>query len=98
MPGLQELHERYGDRVRVVGVSIDRPGSSAQIRGFLEDVGVGFEILHDPEERIVRSFTTIGVPETFLIDAEGTVRHRWVGQYAPLSDENVAILEGVLGG
>ena len=44
----------------------------------------------------LRQFKTIGVPATFLIDAEGTLRHRWWGQYRPLSDDNIAILESII--
>ena len=96
MPEIQELYERYGDQVRVVGVSLDSRGSEAQVRSFIEDIGVTFGILLDPEERVVRRFKTIGVPATFLIDAEGTLRHRWWGQYRPLPDDNIAILESVI--
>ena len=96
MPEIQELYERYGDRVRVVGVSLDSRGSEAQVRRFIENLGVTFSILLDPDERVVRQFKTIGVPATFLIDAEGTLRHRWWGQYRPLSDANIAILESVI--
>ena len=88
MPEIQELYERYGDRVRVVEVSLDSRGSEAQVRRFIEDIGVTFSILLDPDERVVRQFKTIGVPATFLIDAEGTLRHRWWGQYRPLSGVN----------
>ena len=96
MPEIQELYERYGDQVQVVGVSLDSRGSEAQVRRFIENLGVTFSILLDPDERVVRQFKTIGVPATFLIDAEGTLRHRWWGQYRPLSDDNIAILESVI--
>ena len=45
MPEIQELYERYGDRVRIVGVSLDSRGSEAQVRRFVEDIGVTFGIL-----------------------------------------------------
>jgi peroxiredoxin len=93
MPALQELHERFGERVVIVGVTIDTRGAAQQIRDFVDDVGVDFPILHDPDERFVRRFTTVGVPETFLIGADGTVLHRWIGQFDPLAEENVAQVE-----
>ena len=93
MPELQELAERYGDDLAVVGVSIDRMGTEEDIRRFLDEVGVDFPILLDPGERFVHRFMTIGVPETFLIDAEGVVRRRWTGRYHPLSEENLELVE-----
>lgn len=98
MPELQELHERYGEALAVVGVTIDTRGAGDRIRGFIEDVGVDFPILHDPDERFVRRFTTVGVPETFLIAADGTVLHRWIGRFAPLADESLALVDAALGG
>ncbi len=98
MPELQQLHEQYGAELSVIGVSIDRKGEENLIEGFLEDVGVDFSIWVDPASHVTRRFTTIGVPETFLIDADGTVRKRWVGRFAPLAPENLAIIQSVLDG
>lgn len=96
MPELQELHEAYGDQLTVVGVSIDHGQAGEEISSFLEEVGVGFLILHDPTERVTRRFTTVGVPETFLIGADGVVLKRWVGRFSPMAEENRAIVEGAV--
>jgi len=97
MPALQALHERYsGEGLQVVGVSIDGRSSAGLIPGFLEEVGVTFRILRDPEERVVRAFTTMGVPETFLIGRDGTLLHRWVGAFDPLAPEHLERIESAL--
>jgi len=98
MPALQRVHEALESRgLRVVGVSIDGRTSAPLIPAFLEQVGVTFPILHDPEERIVRQFSTLGVPETFLIDGEGILLHRWVGAFDPLEPPHLARIEAALG-
>jgi len=97
MPALQALHERFsGEGLHVVGVSIDGRSSADLIPGFLEEVGVTFRILRDPQERVVRAFTTMGVPETFLIGRDGTLLHRWVGAFDPLAPEHVERIEAAL--
>ena len=96
MPELQELAEYYGESLEVIGISIDGRGSEDLIQGFLEDVGVDFRILLDPDQRVVREFTTIGVPETFLIDTEGIIRARWIGRFFPFDSANLALIEDVL--
>lgn len=84
MPELQALDEEYGPRgLRVVGVSIDGRGAEDAVRRFLEDYGIGFTILHDPDERVTRAFRTAGVPETFLIGRDGRVAARWIGMLKP---------------
>jgi cytochrome c biogenesis protein CcmG, thiol:disulfide interchange protein DsbE len=98
MPELQELAERFDGRLRVVGVSVDRPGAEPEIERFLRDFDIDFEILVDPRERVVRRFTTLGVPETFLVDREGIVRGRWTGRFRPLAPETLALVREVVGG
>jgi cytochrome c biogenesis protein CcmG, thiol:disulfide interchange protein DsbE len=81
MPGLQELQDQLGhEGLRVVAVSIDGAGEGDAIRAFLDEHRIGFDILHDPAQRITRAFGTLGVPETFLIGRDGTVLHRWIGR------------------
>lgn len=99
MPALQRLHEELGPLgVRVVGVSVDGRSSAHLVPTFLEEVGVTFDILRDPEERVVRAFTTIGVPETFLIGRDGVVLHRWIGPFDPLEPVHRARVEAALRG
>ena len=81
MPDLQSIADEFGPRgLRVVGVSIDQQRDADEVRRFLEHHAIGFTILHDATSSVSRTFRTAGVPETFLIDAEGVLRHRWIGQ------------------
>ena len=96
MPELQELFNRYEDRLAVLGVSVDRPGAEHEIVRFVDGAGVDFPILLDPDQRIVVRFTTLGVPETFLIDRDGVIRGRWTGQFHPLAEENLQLIEDLL--
>jgi cytochrome c biogenesis protein CcmG, thiol:disulfide interchange protein DsbE len=80
MPSLQALEQELGDAgLRVVAVSIDRAGNAGEIRDFLEEHGITFTILHDPEQDIAVPFRTRGVPESWLIDREGVLVRHWIG-------------------
>jgi cytochrome c biogenesis protein CcmG, thiol:disulfide interchange protein DsbE len=84
MPHLERLHREVGPQgLQVIAVSIDGPRDERLIREFVEDYGLTFTILHDPDQRITRLFNTRGVPETFLIGRDGTLLHRWFGQIDP---------------
>jgi peroxiredoxin len=99
MPGLQLLHERHGPRgLRVVGVSIDSRGAEDAILGFVQEHGIRFTILHDVAELLPRLYRTAGVPETFLIDGDGIVVHRWIGMFDPLAPDVEERVQAVLGG
>jgi cytochrome c biogenesis protein CcmG, thiol:disulfide interchange protein DsbE len=80
MPELQALHrELSGAGLRVVGVSVDATGSDRAVRRFLEDLGIDFQIVRDPQERASSLFGAYGLPLTVLIDRGGIVTWRHLG-------------------
>jgi cytochrome c biogenesis protein CcmG, thiol:disulfide interchange protein DsbE len=99
MPSFEALHREYGeDGFRVVAVSIDKHGAEREIRDFLEEYGITFTVLYDPDHEIVRRFNTIGVPETFLIDRNGVVVRHWIGRIDGHSELIRAPIRDALGG
>ena len=77
MPSMELLHRSYADSgLRIVAVSIDDPGSEQTIRDFVARYELTFDILHDPEKAITRSYRTTGVPETFVIGRDGVIRRK----------------------
>ena len=81
MPDLEELHRTYeADGLRVIGATIDSRSAAAEVRRFVAEHDITFGILHDPDERVTRTFRTAGVPETFLIDRDGVIAQRWIGK------------------
>jgi len=97
MPSMQRLQERLGPKgLRIVAVSVDDPGQAGAIRRFAEELGLTFDLLHDPTKAIERTYQTTGVPETFLIGRDGTIRRRSIGAEAWDSEANIAQLERLL--
>jgi cytochrome c-type biogenesis protein len=43
-------------------------------------------------------FRTIGVPESFLIDADGQIIHQWKGAFDPVSDDTINLVESTIQG
>jgi cytochrome c biogenesis protein CcmG/thiol:disulfide interchange protein DsbE len=73
-PYLQSLHERFSPRgLQVVGVSVDSPGALADVREFMTEFGVGYEVLHDPGMSSMDLFYAVGLPATYLIGSDGTL-------------------------
>jgi cytochrome c biogenesis protein CcmG, thiol:disulfide interchange protein DsbE len=87
MPALEQLHREWsGNGLRVVAVSIDAVNAARDIREFVAEYELTFDIVHDPAQHVTRAFQTIGVPETFLIGADGRLRHHWIGRIDPHSE------------
>ena len=88
MPELQELHDTYADRgFRVVGVSVDDRGAMDQIRAFIDEIDITFPIYHDPSWEIMDSYLLLGLPGSFLIDAEGRITRKWMGPFRPMEED-----------
>lgn len=80
MPSMEALHRAYAAKgLRVVAVSIDQAGVEEQIREFVREYALTFEILHDDTGAIQAIYHTTGVPETFVIGRDGAIRKRLIG-------------------
>lgn len=97
MPGLEQLYEEYKDKgLEVIGVSVDSFGMDDRIKLFTERMGITYPIWHDPNDAFTRTFKAIGVPESYLIDKNGTIFHQWKGQFNPVSANTRALVEDAL--
>ena len=105
MPSMQRLYEELGpEGLRIVGVSIDaaigstdaagRPGGN--IRAFVREHGLTFDIWHDPSGGIQRIYRTTGVPESFVVDRNGVIVKKVIGATDWDSEASVALFRRLL--
>lgn len=98
MPSIEKLHREFGPRgLAVVAVSVDDPGAESRIRDYVKELGLTFEILHDPARDISRAYQITGFPETFVIGREGTIRKKVIGAADWSSEANRALITELLG-
>src|SRR5690242_18359802 len=98
MPSMEELYRAYGPRgVHIVAVSIDDAVPDDSIRAYAKNLGLTFEILHDPTHEIERAYQTTGYPESFVIDRGGTIRKKWISAADWNSPANRALFDELLG-
>ena len=97
MPSMQRLHDEFAPAgLKIVAVSIDDAGKEQLIRDFAREYALTFEILHDPTGGIQKSYQTTGVPETFVIGRDGTIRKKVIGAANWSSDANRALVRSLL--
>jgi peroxiredoxin len=77
-------------------VSIDDPGQERAIRDFAKELGLTFQILHDPSGDIQKAYQTTGVPETFVLGPDGVIRKKVIGAADWNSPANRALIEQLL--
>jgi len=87
-PLLRQAALAYGGRVHFVGIIYeDEPD---RVRQYLSERPLGYMQLIDPKSLTAIDFGVAGVPESFIIDAAGIIRHKEAGM---LSAE---VIEGTL--
>ena len=83
IPSLNDLHERYKDRIVLLGVNndgVDGPFLARQIGKM--NLKINYTVLPDPEMKLVDLFKMTVAPLTLVVDQKGTVRYQHV-DYAP---------------
>jgi cytochrome c biogenesis protein CcmG, thiol:disulfide interchange protein DsbE len=97
IPELQALHEQHADQgLRVVGVTVDSRGAGHDIRQFIREFGMTYDVWWDPDHAVLNRFGGAGVPLTVLIDRDGTIAWRHLGMFQRQDPALVAALEQVL--
>ncbi len=105
MPSMQTLHETLGpEGLRIVAVSIDAPPGvldpggrrGGDVAGFVNQLGLEFDIWLDPDGTVQEVYRTTGVPESFVIDRNGTIVKKVIGATLWDSDANIDLLRRLL--
>ena len=97
MPSIQQAYARLQDRgFAVAAVSIDE-GSTDNVRSFVQELGLTFDILHDRSGRIQEVYQTSSVPQSFLVDRKGVIVRLLFGPHNFASTGNLAQIERLLG-
>ncbi len=100
MPSIEQLHKTYGPRgLRVVAVSVDDPHTEPQIRDFVKQYGLTFQILHDTTGQdgvVSQTYQTTGYPETIIIGRDGLIRKKLIGASNWNSPLNRGLVERLL--
>jgi thiol-disulfide isomerase/thioredoxin len=99
LPIYQEFHERYADRVDVLGIDYQdaQPGAALEL---VRETGVTYPLLADPQTDLSRQEplpNIQGLPFLALVDEEGVVTHqefveiRSLGQLEGLVEEHLGV-------
>lgn len=96
MPSMQTLYDSLSPRgFKIAAVSIDE-GDPTDVRNFAAGLHLTFDVLQDRSTAIQQAYQTTGVPESFLLDREGTIVKRVIGAHDWSSPVNRALVERLL--
>jgi thiol-disulfide isomerase/thioredoxin len=93
---LAAIQRDYATRgLRVLAVSVDA-GDDGAVRDFVRARGASFVIGRDPEARVRALYSSVGVPESYLVDGQGRLRWRTIGALPAGAAPLRAVLDSVL--
>lgn len=87
MPYLQTLATTHADHLTILGINMRE--RAAEIRPFVDELGLTFPILLQPDNEMLLAYSVRGLPLTFLVDPKGELVFRQVG---PLPSAGVEAL------
>jgi len=78
MPEFKAYYEKYEDKgFQIVAIEAGQP--EAEVRAFVEEQGLEFVILLDPENQSLITFQNNTLPNSWVIDKRGYLRMTWLG-------------------
>lgn len=88
LPALQATAERYAGKVIIVGV--DQAEAPEVVRAYVDKLGLTFPTPLDTDNAVAHRYNVTGMPTTFFIDADGVIRHFWMGEM-----NRITLAEGI---
>ncbi len=77
IPFLESLHQRYREKGLVIlGISFD--GDTDTVRNFRKKITMTYPVLMG-DDRLKNDYGLIGIPEMFLLDRNGILKHHHLG-------------------
>ncbi|MEC7640747.1 MAG: TlpA disulfide reductase family protein [Nitrospinota bacterium] len=98
MPSMERLYRNFKDQgLEMLTISVDKDQSL--IQPFLYKKNITFTVLMDPKSEVAKQkYKTTGVPETFIIDQRGIIRHKAIGPRDWATQETMAAFAQLLAG
>lgn len=97
MPAMERLYKELGPKgFRIAAVSVDE-GDLKDVIAFADELSLTFDILHDGDGSVQKAFQTIMFPESFLIDQNGVVVKKVIGEHPWSSEASRRVVAQLLG-
>lgn len=79
LPSLERLFRLLSVNSGFKMVTILYKDDLEQAAGYMKENGYTFPVYLNPDESAIKTFGLTGVPETFLLDKKGVLRHKVIG-------------------
>jgi thiol-disulfide isomerase/thioredoxin len=81
VPVLNAFHDKYGDRIPVLGIAVDVDGATS-VTPFVEQHELRYRVLLG-DEGLAQDYDAFGFPTLYVIRPDGTIHSAHVGVVSP---------------
>jgi thiol-disulfide isomerase/thioredoxin len=78
MPAMEQLHQRFGSQGLVI-MALNYQECLEQVKAFVEQHRLSFTALRDQDGAVLRKYSVMGLPTTYLIGRDGSLLARGAG-------------------
>lgn len=97
MPAMEKLYKELGPKgFKIAAVSIDE-GDTKDVLKFADEFKLTFDILHDGDGSVQKAFQTYMYPESFLLDRNGVIVAKKIGEHPWASESSRTLVAELLG-
>ena len=97
LPALRQLHERRSaSAFTVLGVSVDAAKDEPKVRAMVEQYGLPYPVVLDPQARTPDAFDVVGFPTSILLDRHRNVIWRRDGLLTADDPDLAMVLDSAL--
>ena len=95
---MESLYRKFGrDEFEILAVSIDTLGSKA-VGPFMKKHKLTFPALIDADVNLAITYRTTGVPESFIVDREGTLVRKIIGPIDWVTPDAISFFRDLIEG
>jgi cytochrome c biogenesis protein CcmG, thiol:disulfide interchange protein DsbE len=79
VPDLVSIQKNYGDKVVIIGISLDDDRTKKDILPFMKEYGVNYPVVYGNSEVVINYGNIRAIPTSFIIDQNGNIVDKYVG-------------------
>lgn len=94
MPNLQKYYEKYGDEFEILAINAGE--SEWDVGQFVDDIGITFPVLLDPQSKITLEYKVQGYPTTFVLNSDGIIQAVHIGMLSEKKIQEYLVSAGAI--
>lgn len=90
MPKIEKIYKKYADKGLII-LAVNIGQDKGTVEKFVKEADISYPVLLDPGKKITKRYGVTGVPVTFMLDRNGVIRQKIVGETGSTAFEDIVL-------